>query len=39
MRGKKVLNDVVNVCSKVVGKKQDVCKICMKDDWSERLSR
>ena len=36
MRGKKVLNDFVNVCSKVIGKKQKqtrpVCKICMKDD-------
>ena len=27
MRGKKVLNDVVNVCSKVVGKKE----ACMQD--------
>ena len=32
VHGKKVLNDVVNVCSKVVEKKQAcVCKICTKD--------
>ena len=33
--GKKVLNDVVNVCSKVVGKKQ----ACMQDLYERRLKR
>ena len=35
VRGKKVLNDDVNVCSKVVGKKQ----ACMQDLYERRLKR
>ena len=35
VRGKKVLNDVVNVCSKVIGKKQ----ACMQDLYERRLKR
>ena len=35
VRGKKVLNDVVNVCSKVVGKKQ----ACMQDLYERRMKR
>ena len=35
MRGKKVLNDVVNVCSKVVGKRQ----ACMQDLYERRVVR
>ena len=35
VRGKKVLNDVVNVCSKVVRKKQ----ACMQDLYERRLKR
>ena len=35
VRGKKVLNDVVNVCSKVIGKKQ----ACMQDLYERRLRR
>ena len=35
VRGKKVLNDVVNVCSKIVGKKQ----ACMQDLYKRRLKR
>ena len=35
VRGKKVLNGVVNVCSKVVGKRQ----ACMQDLYERRLKR
>ena len=35
MLGKKVLNDVVKVCSKVVGKRQ----ACMQDLYERRLKR
>ena len=35
VRGKKVLNDIVNACSKVVGKKQ----ACMQDFYERRLKR
>ena len=35
VRGKKVLNDVVKVCSKVIGKKQ----ACMQDLYERRLKR